>query len=82
MPEWSEPKLQAHLEKLKVQAAETKERRAKAALLGRVEAAFWRRKEEVPIATASLSVEKLQELLDSMEGRAGGAKTKAAADAD
>jgi len=47
LPEWSDEQLRAHVESLRAQASETTERKQKAALLGKVEAAFWRRCEEV-----------------------------------
>jgi len=69
MPEWSEARLMAHIAQLREQAADTLARRQKAVLLGKVEAAFWRRREEVPIATASMGTEELERLLEHLEGR-------------
>ena len=75
MPEWSEERLAQHAEALRAQAAETIERREHSIMLGKVEAAFWRRGEETPIATGSLSTEQLRTLLASLERAAPTAET-------
>ena len=75
MPEWSEERLAQHAEALRAQAAETIQRREHSIMLGKVEAAFWRRGEETPIATGSLSTEQLRTLLASLERAAPTAET-------
>ena len=47
--------------------AVTAERKEKAELLGKIEAELWRRKEETPIATATLGVSELKALLEKLQ---------------
>ena len=68
MPERSVEELGKITKKLKKKVRERAERKEKAELLGKVEAELWRREEEVPIATSSLSIAELRALLAKLQG--------------
>ena len=68
MPERSLEELAKITKKLKKKVRERAERKEKAELLGKVEAELWRREEEVPIATSSLSIAELRALLAKLQG--------------
>jgi len=69
MPEWSEEKLEAHVASLRVEVEETATRKEKAVILGRVEAALWKRNMDVPVALATLSTNELYTLYAELEGK-------------
>ena len=68
MPERSLEELAKITKKLKKKVRERAERKEKAELLGKIEAELWRREEEVPIATSSLSIPELRALLAKLQG--------------
>eukprot|EP00908_Phaeocystis_cordata_P001417 Transcript_11497.p1 GENE.Transcript_11497~~Transcript_11497.p1 ORF type:complete len:372 (+),score=121.26 Transcript_11497:57-1118(+) len=71
LAEMGEEELQLKLAELTEKVEETRARRAKDVLLGKVEAALWLHRQEAPVGLASMSVEDLQELLDKLNGAAG-----------
>ena len=66
--ERSEAELEETLAGLRAKVAEKTARRAKETLLGKVEAALWMHKQEVPVGLASMDAEALQALLDKLLG--------------
>jgi hypothetical protein len=70
MPELTSEELRAHIASLGDQVSEAQARKEKAVLLGKVEAELWRRKEEAPVALATLSVPKLNDLLQRLRSGA------------
>ena len=75
--DWSTPdksvtELAAQIETLETQVAESQERKTTQELLGKIEAELWRRKEEAPVALATLSIAQLEELLRKLKTGGGG----------
>lgn len=68
LPELSADELREHAAGLAAQVAEAAERKERATLLGKIEAEMWRRKEETPIATTTLSTDELRGLLARLQG--------------
>ena len=59
--------LQEYAASLEGKVAEAEKRKEKDILLGKVEAELWRRKEEPPVALATLSTSKLRKLLKHLK---------------
>lgn len=66
LPAYDEAALEAMVAKLEPELATRNEWKRKQVLLGKVEAAHWRRGEEVPIALGSLSCEELEEYYERL----------------
>ena len=82
LPEVAEVELREKVEALRAEAAGAQERRAKEVLQGKIEAALWLRKQEVPMGLAAMSVDDMRDLLARLNGKAGaGAKSAAAEEA-
>ena len=62
LPEWDAAALKAYATTLEEQVVELEARKEKEELLGKIEAELWRRKEEAPVALATLSTKKLRKL--------------------
>lgn len=63
LPAKSAEELRAHAARLTEKVSEANERKERAALLGKIEAEMWKRNEEVPVATGTLSIPELKALL-------------------
>jgi len=68
VPEMTPEQMGALARSLRQQVEEAAERKEKASLLGQIEAEMWRRREETPMATATLGVEELKALLAKLQG--------------
>lgn len=70
LPEMAPEQLQAKIDAMREEVAEAQTRRAKEELQGKVEAALWLRKQEVPMGLAAMSMEDLRDLLARLNGKA------------
>lgn len=68
MPEWSAERLQEHAAWLTGQVEERNQRKQKAQLLGKIEAEYWLRREEVPMSLGALSIPELETFLANLRG--------------
>ena len=67
--EWDEPTLRKYAAKLATKVAEADERKDKAVLLGKVEAALWQCGQDVPVALPTLTISELQDLYANLKAR-------------
>ena len=67
LPTMEVTQLQEYAASLEGKVAEAEKRKEKDILLGKVEAELWRRKEEPPVALATLSTSKLRKLLKHLK---------------
>ena len=84
LPEVAEAELREKVQAMRAEAAGAQERRAKEVLQGKIEAALWLRKQEVPMGLAAMSLDDMRDLLARLNGKAGagaGAKSAAAEEA-
>jgi len=68
MPEWSAERLEEHGAWLAGQVEERSQRKQKAQLLGKIEAEYWFRNEEVPMSLGALSIPELETFLTNLKG--------------
>ena len=76
LPAWDEGRLRSHADALAEKSDALLARKEKEGLLGKVEAALWLRKQEAPVALATLSADELRELLKKLNAAPRAAKTK------